>query len=123
MRVSSDGIVAAAAASELAIETVHLATGESLERDPTDADSILFVFAGHGICRAQGERRAEPFAAGTQEMRGHVTEESVVDPDRSLEGFLDPAQVFGQRQEAEVVDEPHRPQARTGGEQASTRSG
>ena len=73
------------------------AFGSSPRRSPVTA------YAAH-----KRERRAEALPAGAEQVGGHVAEEPVVDPDRGLERFFDPAQVFGQRQEAEVVDEPHR---------------
>ena len=63
MRVSSDGIVAPAAGSELAIETVHLARGESLEVGSTEDDSLLFLLAGHGMVSLAGGHAVHAGAA------------------------------------------------------------
>jgi quercetin dioxygenase-like cupin family protein len=49
MRVSPDGIGAPTAGSELAVETVKLVPGQSLETGTAKDDALLFVFAGDGM--------------------------------------------------------------------------
>jgi len=63
MRVSSNGIVAPTTGSELAVETVRLVPRQSLEIGVIGDDSLLFVFAGHGMVSAAGGHAVHAGAA------------------------------------------------------------
>ena len=63
MRVSSDGMIVPAAGSALAVETVSLASAESLEVAPSEDDSMLLVFSGHGMVSAADGHAVHPGAA------------------------------------------------------------
>ena len=58
-RVSADGLVAARAGSELAIEVARLAPGESQAIGPGESDALVFVCAGGGMLSLAGSSELE----------------------------------------------------------------
>jgi quercetin dioxygenase-like cupin family protein len=62
-RVSADGLLPRRAGSELAIEVVRLAPGESRGIGPGESDVLLFVFGGGGTLSLAGRSELESGSA------------------------------------------------------------